>query len=73
VRAMWRTAHVISLFGLFSAVAYVALPLHDLYMVVSGQVEPRAFGFTFREAALLICFVGLMLSLRSKALQSLAR
>jgi hypothetical protein len=72
MRARWRAVHIISLLGLFSALVYIALPLYDLYMVASEQVEPRTFSFTFREVAFLVCFVGLMLSMRSKALQSLA-
>jgi hypothetical protein len=69
---MWRTVHIISLLGLLAAAIYVALPLFDIYSVISGRVQPHRFGFTFSQIEYWFCFVGIMLSLRVKSLQSLA-
>ena len=72
MRAMWRAVHIISLLGLLSAAIYIALPLFDIYSMASGRVPPHRFGFTFSQIGYWFCFVGIMLSLRVKALQSLA-
>jgi hypothetical protein len=72
VRKMWRTIHILSLLGLASVLIYIAVPLYDLYLLVSGQVEPYRFSISFGKFGVLACFVGIMLSLRSKALQVLA-
>ena len=69
---MWRAVHIFSLLGLFSAAIYVAIPLFDFYSVVSGRIQPHRMGFSFSHIGYWFCFVGIMLSLRVKALQSLA-